>query len=170
MVLDICSSSCDSILPNSWIVRLDSSLNLMDFHVFPKSSMIDLVWYPVRNFSTTFWVWPILSSSFRITSCAIPTNLRSTLNSGSSFSTGDSVLRISFQMLHRAGLSVRVPWPSSRTSFLCSLKQNFPMCLAAAAVAAAVIVRLSWKSSSMQRRGVDSLSYKVRSPFWEITL
>ena len=63
-VLDLSPSSCNSILPNSWIVRLDSLLNLMDFPVFPESSMIDLAWCSVRNLSTTFWIWPILSSMF----------------------------------------------------------------------------------------------------------
>ena len=46
-------------------------------------------------FSTTSWIFPIRSSSFKITSCAIPSILMSTFNSGS-FSTVDSSLRSSF--------------------------------------------------------------------------
>ena len=47
-VLYICLNSCNSTLPSSSIVRLDSSLNLMDFSAFSKYSTIDLVWYPVH--------------------------------------------------------------------------------------------------------------------------
>ena len=49
-VLDICPVSCDSMLPISWIVRLDSTLNFMEFSGFPKSSGIDLVREPFLNF------------------------------------------------------------------------------------------------------------------------
>ena len=118
----------------------------MEFPVFSKSSVIDLEWYPFRNFSTIFWICSILASTFGITCCAIPSILRSTWNSGSSFSTSDSAFHICFQMLGGSGMSVGGSWPSPVSR--CSLKQNYPMCLAAAA--AAVIARLSWVLYSEQ--------------------
>ena len=51
-VLDICPNSCNSMLSNSWIVRLGSSLKFMEFSGFPKSSRIDLAREPFRKFST----------------------------------------------------------------------------------------------------------------------
>ena len=65
-----------------------------------------------------FWMCPILSSSFRITSCAIPSILRSSLNSGCSVSTSDSVRRFSFLKLNSSGLTVGLPCSSLCTSFL----------------------------------------------------
>ena len=48
----------------------DSSLALMDFSGFPRSSIIDLVRYSVRNLLTTFLnFFTILSSSSGVTSC-----------------------------------------------------------------------------------------------------
>ena len=38
-----------SMLPNSGTKRLDSSLKLMDLSAVSESSIIDLVWYAVRN-------------------------------------------------------------------------------------------------------------------------
>ena len=159
--LDICPSSCNSMLPSSWIVRLDSSLNLMDFSALTKSSMVELVRDPVRNLSTTFWIWLTLSSYSRITSCAIPSILRSTLNSGSSFSTSDAALRICVQMLSGFGCLLEYRVPLFAQVSWCP-KQLSPMCLAAAAVAAAVIARHSWVLSSV----LDEASRVFRIKFF----
>ena len=61
-------------------MRLDSSLNFKGFSGFLRSSRIDFVYEPFLNFPTTSWILPIRSSSFKITSCAIPSILRSTSN------------------------------------------------------------------------------------------
>ena len=95
MVLHICPNSCNSMLPISWMMRLDSSLNFIVFFGFPRSSRTDFVREPFLSFRNTSWMCPILSSHFKVTSCAIPSILRSTLNSGS-FSTVDSSHRSSF--------------------------------------------------------------------------
>ena len=157
-VLVFCPSSCNPILPSSWIERLDSSLKFEPG--FPKSWMIDLVCRPVRNLSTTFWICSILSSFFKITSCAIPSNLRSTSNSGSCFSTSHSALRICFQMLGGSGLSVGVPWSSFRTSFLVLPETQLPdvscCCCGCQALLSTIFVA---------SRGVESLLPFLRNHF-----
>ena len=60
----------------------------------------------------------ILSSSSKNTSCAISSMLRSTLNSGSSISAGDSVLHFSFLTLGSSELSFGLLCSSLCTSFL----------------------------------------------------
>ena len=47
MVLDMCPNSYSSILPCSWMVRLDSSLKIIKFSSFLRSSRIDFVYEPV---------------------------------------------------------------------------------------------------------------------------
>ena len=56
---------------------LDSSLNFMEFSGFPRSSRKDFVREPFLHFPTTSWILSIRSSSFKITSCAIPSSRRS---------------------------------------------------------------------------------------------
>ena len=111
------SNSYNSMLPISCIMRLDSSRNFKEFSGFPRSSRIDFVREPFLNCSTATWIFPIRSSSFKITSCAIPQVLRSTLNSGS-FSTSDSALRFSFLTQRSSGFTLGLPCSSLCTSFL----------------------------------------------------
>ena len=167
--LDIDPSSCNSMLPSSWIVRLESSLNLMDFSDGSKSSMVYLVREPLRKFCTTSWICPFLSSSSKITRCAIPSILKSTSNSDSSFSTGDSVLRFSFLTLSSSGLSVRLPWSSFRTSFLVPENALSDVsCCSCCFCSCDYQVILSTIFGA--GRGVKSLSNQILSPFSEITL
>ena len=49
------------VLPISWMMRLDSSLNLMEFLVFPDLPEIDFVHEPTLNFPTTSWIFPFRS-------------------------------------------------------------------------------------------------------------
>ena len=165
-VLDICPCSCTSMLPSSWIVRLDSSLNLLDFPVFTISSYDWFEGYLVHDLSTTFWILSILSSFFKITSCGIPSILRSTLNSGSFFSTSDSVHRISFLTPSSSGLSVGISCSSFCTSFLMpeDALSDMPCCCCCCDCHALLSTIFG------ARRGVESLAYKVLSPIWEITL
>ena len=69
------------------LMRLDSSLNIIEFPVFFRSSRIDFVCEPFLNFPTACWILPTRSSSFKISSFGIPSNLRLTLNSGSFFNS-----------------------------------------------------------------------------------
>ena len=132
----------------------------MDFSAFPKSSTIDVVWYPVRNLATTLGILPNISSSSRITSFAIPSMLRSTLNSGSSFSRGDSVLHICFQMVGGSGFCWEYLVPLLAPVSWCP-KQNSPMCLAAAAV----VARHSRVLSSVQHEASRVFQIKFCLPF-----
>ena len=116
--LDICPNSYNSMLPISCSLRLDSSLNFVEFSGFPRSSRIDFVRKPFLDFPLLGFY--IRSSSFKITPCAIPSILRSTLTSGYSFSTHDSVLRSGFLAMCSSGSSVGLPCSS-----LCTLCTSF---------------------------------------------
>ena len=65
MVLDVCPNSCSSMLPSSWMMRLDSSLKIMEFSGCLRSSRIAFVYEPFLNFPTSSGIWSIRSSSFK---------------------------------------------------------------------------------------------------------
>ena len=156
------------MLPISWITGLDSSLNFTEFSGFPRSLRIDFVREPFLDFSNLSWIFPIRSSSFKITFCAIPSSLRSTLNSGSSFSTSDSVLRSSFLALGSSGLSVGLPCSS-----LCTICSSFLVredALSEVSCCCCFDCQALFSTIFGAGRGVESLPNKVRSHFWEITL
>ena len=148
-----CPNSYDSMLPSSRMMQLDSSLNFKEFSGFPRSSRIDFVCEPIHHFPLLLFVFTIRSTSFKITSWATPSILRSTLKSGSSISTGDSVLRSSFLALRSSGLSVGLPCSSlsalSAPVSWCE-KTHSQRFLVAAAVAAAAIAKHSQAQSSVR--------------------
>ena len=86
------SNSYNSMLPNSSIVRLDSSMNVLDIHFISKSLMMDLVRYPPCSLSTNVCILVIRSSSLKMTSCDTPWTQRSTWNESSSLTTLLSLL------------------------------------------------------------------------------
>ena len=103
--------------------------------------------YPISSLSTTSFPLPILSSSFEVASWTIPWVLRSTSNSGSSFSSvGSRPSRNGFPMTAEVGLF------SESGSCCCCESQLLLSTIFGAG------------------RGVEGLSNKVFSPLWELTL
>ena len=146
-------------------MRLDSALDLVDFSALSKSSMIDVVWYPIRNLSSTFFEFdPLflhLLGSHLVQFLQFSGRLK---NSGSSLSTSDSGLRISFQMLGGSGLSVGVPCSFFRTSFLvpeAALTDVSCSCCCCCRCDCQALLSTIFGAG----RGVESLSNKVLSPF-----
>ena len=136
--LDICPSSCNSMLPSTWLLRLDSSLNLMDFSFFTISSIIDLVWYPIRNFSTTFLD---VHHSFFILEEYILCNFHQFWGRLKIQALLSQQVTLHFASVSRCSVVLGcllgyLGSPFAPVSWC--LKQNSQMCLAAAAVAAAV--------------------------------
>ena len=107
-------------------------------YIFPNRFRV----WAFPHFSTTSWILPIRSSSFKIKSCAIPSILRSTLNSGSFWSV-DSSLRTSCMVREDALTEVS--------------------CCCCCCDCQALLCTIFGEG-----RGVESFSNKVRSPFWEI--
>ena len=83
-VRDLCPNSYNSTLPH---FLDDATWFLAEFQrVFPDLPEQDFQCVsPSLGFATTCWIFPVRSSSCKITSCAIPSILRWTLNSGSQF-------------------------------------------------------------------------------------
>ena len=79
-VLDICPIPVQLDVAHFVNYAIDSSLNFKELSGFPRSSRIDFVREPFLDFPTTPWICPIRSSSFKITSCANPSILTSTLH------------------------------------------------------------------------------------------
>ena len=94
------------------------------------------------------WILPVRSSSSKITSCAILSILRSTLNSDT-FSTGDSALRCSFLALGYL-LDYLVPLSALSAPVSWCWKTHSQRCLVAAAVAVAAIAKHSPVQSSVR--------------------
>ena len=142
-------------VPFDWPKKIVPGFTVIRYRVF--------LLRPVR-FS---WIFPIHSSSLKITSCAIPSILRSTLNPGS-FCTGDSALRSRFLALGSSGLSVGLPCSSFRASFV--VPEAAPSDVFCCCCCCCCDCQALSSTIFCAGRGVESLSKKVLFPFWEITL
>ena len=134
-------------------MRLDSSLNLIDFSGRPRSSRIDFLREP---FLILPQVLELVPFSLHLPRSHLVQFLQSrpTLNSGSSFSSSDSLLCFSFLTPSSSGLSVGLPCSSSLHQFPGAGRRTLRcVLLVLPAVAAAAVA------------GHRSLSNKVLSIF-----
>ena len=155
-VLDICPNSYNSML------RWTST----SFLVFPDLQQKISCVSHFLIFTLLFRICPILSSSSKITSCAIPSILRSTLNSGYFFLKTWLSTSLHFPGAGSSGLSVGLPCSSFCISFLMPEDALSDVsCCCCCFCCGCCDSQAPLSTIFGAGRGVESLSNKVRSPF-----